>query len=506
MSEIRRAFGAEHVLDPEIMPVKKSKYVKKPKRPKRPPYKKADFKLRPYRVLFNEKKKKHFKKERGKPIYISNPDNLSDKQLVKVVINNHLGYKPRKRKDKPKLPKTITKPLKEAVSAQPMYHASTSPLVFSRPIYPSMVPYPQEDKTDYSKIQRLIEDSPVHKIYLSMLKYLPEVQHVDNKDGHEPEIIELDDIPAERLSEIKGSKPPVVEEVKTPVEQTTESRSPSSHTRNLFERLTRSQSRTQPIVRGSSVGRNPTLEYKPKYNLDNISLNRLRLLYQLIDKNFKNEYPIKKANLKKDSEVRIRKYINESGFVNSFSPKEFDRIIEEDLKGHGAKGDDSDSEDDGLYGSEIQDDIKELTGRYVPVVASDRIKELAKMVNKDTQTFSFVYNTSKHNQPGQHWISVFISRPECSVERFDPLVSQIPKSFLKQIQPIIKAMHDECYFKIKNNMAKSQASDSSNCGWFAIDFLTKRISNVPYKNASFFHKINNEEKGEKEIEKFKSFI
>ena len=150
--------------------------------------------------------------------------------------------------------------------------------------------------------------------------------------------------------------------------------------------------------------------------------------------------------------------------------------------------------------------LKDKTHRVIPVIASDQIKTLLPLVNKNTHEFAFVMNMDTSKQPGSHWIAVYISRPDASVEYYDSLVHQPTKSFMKDIKQLIEKMDDNVYYKFKVNMVKDQSDSSSNCGYFAINFLDKRLNGVKFKEASFWREVDESRKGEKDIEMYKNYI
>lgn len=165
------------------------------------------------------------------------------------------------------------------------------------------------------------------------------------------------------------------------------------------------------------------------------------------------------------------------------------------------------NDNDGLYTNEISDILhKHIPEEYIPVIANDQIKTLLPFVNKNTQKFGFVINTDNSGGMGKHWRSVFISRPEASVEYYDSLVSEPDKKFVNDVKKLIDKMDDNVYYKFKVNQVKDQSDDSNNCGYFAMKFLMDRFNNTKFKKASHYDKVDLSNLGEKEIKKFKKYI
>lgn len=153
----------------------------------------------------------------------------------------------------------------------------------------------------------------------------------------------------------------------------------------------------------------------------------------------------------------------------------------------------------GLYNTQIQKIMKpfEKYG-FKGVVALDQIDILIPKIKKG-ERMSFIMNLDKSNEPGSHWVAVYID-PEESLEYYDSFGENPPESFSKDILYLINQLKPAVYLKFKVNKIQDQSSSSKNCGFFAMKFLIDRYKGVPFKECTGF---NNAKKGEKDIEHFK---
>jgi hypothetical protein len=163
--------------------------------------------------------------------------------------------------------------------------------------------------------------------------------------------------------------------------------------------------------------------------------------------------------------------------------------------------------DDGLWNTEIDEIFKDkLPEEYIPVISNDEMPSLCKYINKDTEKFGFIINTDNHDKQGSHWKAVFISRPEASVEIYDSLVSIPDEKFMKDLFKLVDCFRDNIMYKVKVNMIRDQSEKTENCGYFAVNFLINRFKGKKFKNATLFDKVDKSGDGEKDIQKFKTFL
>ena len=137
----------------------------------------------------------------------------------------------------------------------------------------------------------------------------------------------------------------------------------------------------------------------------------------------------------------------------------------------------------GLYSSEIDAYMKKHP-EYLGTVASDKISDL----NPNGERNAFIVNLDKSNEPGSHWISLFISSrdDERSVEYFDSFGKDPPANISRGIKKFVDKMNTPTKLLMKINKVKHQFEDTASCGLHAINFLEKRIKGISFAEASGF--------------------
>lgn len=286
------------------------------------------------------------------------------------------------------------------------------------------------------------------------------------------------------------ASPPSLAEVanayKTPVEQ-----------KSIGIERTPETEAVRKVIQYEDVGTSP---YKPTHNYRDLTQAELKKLYMYIHTNNPGiiEAPPTGRQPSFYTDKNLRKVIKASKFIENTTGQALDEILNE-LIGGGKYTNDG----DGLYSNEIQQILKDRTHRVIPVIASDEIPSLYSLVDGATKDFAFIMNLDPSTKQGSHWVAVYISRPDASIEYYDSLVHAPSKRFLKDIKPLIERMKDTVYYKLKVNLVKDQSDSSSNCGYFAIAFLDKRLHGSKFKEASFYDKSM---EGERNIEQYKTYL
>ena len=141
---------------------------------------------------------------------------------------------------------------------------------------------------------------------------------------------------------------------------------------------------------------------------------------------------------------------------------------------------------------------------------AEKIKEKIKHYSNDKDDrFSFIMNLDKSNQPGSHWVAVYIDPSfDRSLEYFDSFGDQPTEEFMKDIKKVINVLDPETYLKFKVNKIKQQRVNSDNCGYFAMFFLIKRYEGEPFSKITKYDEMEKRvtNKSEKEIKAFKKML
>lgn len=137
----------------------------------------------------------------------------------------------------------------------------------------------------------------------------------------------------------------------------------------------------------------------------------------------------------------------------------------------------------GLYDSQIFKMMKKHP-QFAGVISRDQINMVKPYLDKNKYV-GFVINLDKSDQEGSHWNSILVDfRPEVgshTIEYYDSFGRKMPKDIELSLKKII---NPNLILKKKENRIKRQSDLSSNCGFFAIDFLEKRFKGDTFKEAS----------------------
>jgi len=164
--------------------------------------------------------------------------------------------------------------------------------------------------------------------------------------------------------------------------------------------------------------------------------------------------------------------------------------------------------DKGLSTSQINTIMKPYGKEYLGCIGSDQIQSVILPKVIPHSRICWVMNIDPSTKPGSHWIAVYIDgRPSGSnsVEYYNPSgdkgMDAAPKKFIKDIKPVLAKLGNDNYYVFKQNVIPDQSDTSSNCGYFATNFLIKRLRNKSWTDASGWDK-----KGEAEIEAWKKTL
>lgn len=146
------------------------------------------------------------------------------------------------------------------------------------------------------------------------------------------------------------------------------------------------------------------------------------------------------------------------------------------------------------------DDISRVMGQYQQKfpdflffgpVASDCPEEFhceltdfscKKMLLAGKQRIGIIFNLDKHNQSGSHWVALWISILEQTIEYYDSYAIRPPKlihQFMKRIQQ--QANTDGIVFQIMWNKIRHQYGGSE-CGVFSMFFIVQRLHDKSFED------------------------
>jgi hypothetical protein len=100
-----------------------------------------------------------------------------------------------------------------------------------------------------------------------------------------------------------------------------------------------------------------------------------------------------------------------------------------------------------------------------------------KLIRARINKLGIIYNLDYHNEPGSHWVAVFIDLLGKSVEYYDSYANRPPKLINKWMEKIQKEIAE--YYKqpceLKYNRRRHQYGNSE-CGVFSMNFIMERLN------------------------------
>ena len=155
------------------------------------------------------------------------------------------------------------------------------------------------------------------------------------------------------------------------------------------------------------------------------------------------------------------------------------------------------SKNDGLYDDEINSMMKPYARKgYKGVYSIDEINKIP--VSKDN--FGAVLNLDPSYKAGSHWVALFYNKKDNSLDWYDSFGEEPPQRAMKDLKRLVDKINPKTLTTFKVNRIIQQSASSSNCGWFAMRFLTDRFNGIKFKDATGYSEAR---KGEKDIKAFK---
>jgi len=152
----------------------------------------------------------------------------------------------------------------------------------------------------------------------------------------------------------------------------------------------------------------------------------------------------------------------------------------------------------GLYNDQI-DDMLRHEPKYFGCISRD---EIHKLQLDDNGKYGFIYNTVPSNKPTKydgHWRAIYIDLDDGkSIDHYDSFGEPAEEDIQNQIGTLLKPFNLPYYLKWKDNKIVNQRSNSSNCGFFCVNFLQDRFEGIPFVDSTGYSNAN---KAEKDLKK-----
>jgi hypothetical protein len=99
-----------------------------------------------------------------------------------------------------------------------------------------------------------------------------------------------------------------------------------------------------------------------------------------------------------------------------------------------------------------------------------------KLLGNGIQQMGVIYNLDTHNQPGSHWVAVFLDLTKLSVEYYDSYGVEPPELIYKWMEKMQQDMQNTFQrpAKLKYNQKRHQYGNSE-CGIFSMNFIIERL-------------------------------
>jgi len=137
-------------------------------------------------------------------------------------------------------------------------------------------------------------------------------------------------------------------------------------------------------------------------------------------------------------------------------------------------------------------DTKLVNNSTMQLCVADELckMNIKKLLKKGIRKIAIIFNLDKHNEPGSHWVSMFVDLNEGCNYFFDSFGHK-PVNEIQILMNRIKEQVDELIkkneYKIKNSEFKNIVNsteyqeDGHSCGLYSIDFMVRFIEGGSYK-------------------------
>jgi hypothetical protein len=129
---------------------------------------------------------------------------------------------------------------------------------------------------------------------------------------------------------------------------------------------------------------------------------------------------------------------------------------------------------------------------------------IVKLNNQGIKTkIGIIFNTDPHNEPGEHWVSLFIDIKHRLIVYFDSAGSSIPlevKVFVERIQKQIYDNKQEKYDFIENKIEHQKKN--TECGMYSLYFIIQMLKTGNYKQFTETQQTITDEEMEKLREEY----
>lgn len=109
---------------------------------------------------------------------------------------------------------------------------------------------------------------------------------------------------------------------------------------------------------------------------------------------------------------------------------------------------------------------------------------IQEQIDNGKEKIGIIFNLDRHNQPGSHWVSLFIDINEKFVFYFDSVGTKIPNEIYKlvnNIQEQGKKLTKPINFRFEQNHPFEHQKTNTECGMYSLFFMITLLTNKLYK-------------------------
>lgn len=107
---------------------------------------------------------------------------------------------------------------------------------------------------------------------------------------------------------------------------------------------------------------------------------------------------------------------------------------------------------------------------------------LQEMISKKKTHIGFVFNLDKHNQPGSHWVSMFVDIANQYIFYFDSAGDGPSKEVVALKNKLVeqgKQLSNPIVFKYYDNEGRDHQKHNTECGVYSIYFIITMLTGIP---------------------------
>lgn len=94
------------------------------------------------------------------------------------------------------------------------------------------------------------------------------------------------------------------------------------------------------------------------------------------------------------------------------------------------------------------------------------------------KSIGMVLNLDEHDEPGSHWVAVFVDKPNRTVEYFDSFADETPDEVLQFFEDVKRSAPHARWTLKENNVAHQRGN--TECGVYSIHFIVKRLTGASF--------------------------